>query len=298
MTDDGILVAAGIDYCTATGSSEADQVFLRGVGFDSFDAARRDGNNVKPWAWAGYRGWSGGGVSLGDRHDGSILRLSGGRAASMGGQVIRSGANITRLDLQATVKFSRDIPGLADDHAQEVLDAQRGGRKSLRLRHQRGFGRGDTLYVGSRQSNYHGRVYDKYRESGDERYRQCWRYEVECKHDGVSPARQAIVAAENVEKTSAAIVCHWFMDRGCRVRYRPELAANLAPVGANRSDLDTFLSWLLTQVRPGVQRWLPMVGRDTLEEILFGPGVLDQAGYGHGQATEPSPSVVVLADQE
>jgi hypothetical protein len=79
--------------------------------------------------------------------------------------------------------------------------------------------------------------------------------------------------------TAAAVVYDWFSRRGCDVRYRPGLAAALPPIGASHSDLDTWLTWLLKAVRPTVQKCLLYVPRETIEEILFGPSVLGQAGY-------------------
>jgi hypothetical protein len=82
-----------------------------------------------------------------------------------------------------------------------------------------------------------------------------------------------------VAATAAALVHDWFGRRGCTVRYRPGLAASLPPIGATHSDLDTWLAWLLKAVRPTVQKCLLHVPRETVEDILFGPSVLEKAGY-------------------
>jgi hypothetical protein len=271
----GILANAGVDYITATSASTSTQVLLRGIGHEELGRARRNGNQVKPWGANGYRGHRGGHVSLGDGDAGTILRLSGGRSADLGAEICRSDANITRIDLQATARFNRDVAALARHHAQELARHQRNGGIKRHMRLESTNGRGNTLYVGSRVSNFYGRVYDKYRESGDEQYRRCWRYEVECKGDGAQAARKAINASTDVPATSAAVVSDWFRDRGCDVRYRPELAAKLAPIGASHSDLDTWLTWLLQGVRPVVQRCLLYVPRETIEHILFAPGVIE-----------------------
>jgi hypothetical protein len=271
----GILASAGIDYLTATSRSTSTQVQLRGIGHDEISRASHEGNRVTPWAANGYRGHRCGHRIRKRGNVGTILRLSGGRSAALGPELCRSDANITRLDLQATVRFNRDVSALARHHASEARRDQQGGAKQRHLRIERTFGRGDTLYVGSRVSNYYGRVYDKHRESGDEQYRRCWRYEVECKGDGARQARKAVNATTDVPAASAALVCHWFRSRGCAVRYRPELADELAPVGASHSDLDTWLTWLLRGVRPVVQRCLLYVPRETIEHILFAPGVIE-----------------------
>jgi hypothetical protein len=135
-------------------------------------------------------------------------------------------------------------------------------------------------------------VYDKQRESGDEQYRRCWRYEVECKGDGAEQARKSVREADDVARTSAAVVHDWFINRGAVVRYRPGLAGPLGPVGAPHSDLDTWLTWLLQAVRPVVHKCLLYVPRETVEEILFGPGVVEQAGYRDVRSLGPTPPIV------
>lgn len=95
-----------------------------------------------------------------------------------------------------------------------------------------------------------------------------------------------------------AIVHRWFSDRGCVVRYRPGLAGALPPIGAGHSDLDTWLRWLLQAVRPTVQRCLLYVPRETIEEILFGPSVLEEAGYGAQRVQLHGHPIVELDESE
>jgi hypothetical protein len=94
------------------------------------------------------------------------------------------------------------------------------------------------------------------------------------------------------------MVCHWFGNRGCLVRYRPELADELAPVGASDSDLDTWLRWLLQGVRPVVQRCLLYVPRETIESILFDPGVIESEQDDRGNRDRLLPSIVDPDDSE
>jgi hypothetical protein len=84
----------------------------------------------------------------------------------------------------------------------------------------------------------------------------------------------------------------WFGNRGCSVRFRPELANHLAPVGASHSDLDTWLTWLLQGVRPVVQRCLLYVPRETIESILFAPDVIESEIDARGNRDELLPPIV------
>jgi hypothetical protein len=94
------------------------------------------------------------------------------------------------------------------------------------------------------------------------------------------------------------MVAHWFGNRGCTVRYRPELAVQLAPVGANRSDLDTWLTWLLQGVRPVVQKCLLYVPRETIESILFSPGVIESEQDARGNRDNLLPPIEDTCDPE
>jgi hypothetical protein len=101
-----------------------------------------------------------------------------------------------------------------------------------------------------------------------------------------------------VGPTAAALVHDWFSRRGCSVRYRPGLAHTLPPIGATHSDLDTWLAWLLKGVRPTVQKCLLYVPRETIEDILFGPRVLEQAGYDAIKGSLATPPIELPADIE
>jgi hypothetical protein len=101
-----------------------------------------------------------------------------------------------------------------------------------------------------------------------------------------------------VGATAASLVHDWFSRRGCSVRYRPGLAVALPPIGATHSDLDTWLAWLLKAVRPTVQKCLLHVTRETIEDILFGPSVLEEAGYERLANHELVESIVGLDDSE
>jgi len=266
---DGILASSGIDYCTATGRTKGSQVFLREIGLILIGQQRLAGARIRPWRAYGYEGVGGGAVSLGTGDHGTILRLSGGIAATYGGKVCRYADSVSRIDLQSTVRFYRDVPRLDRHHACEVRRAASAGGRKRNTTHLITGGKGNTLNIGSRASNYYGRIYDKHRESGDAAYRNCWRYELEVKGDASTPLARRMAEAESPEAEAAAVVHGWFSRAGCRVRYGPGLANPLAQIGAVDSDAARFLAWMKQQVCPGLRRLQEWYDRDQLIAFLF-----------------------------
>jgi hypothetical protein len=56
--------------------------------------------------------------------------------------------------------------------------------------------------------------------------------------------------------------------------------------------LDTWLAWLLKAVRPTVQKCLLYVPRETIESILFAPGVIESESDARGNRDELLPPIV------
>ncbi len=147
----------------------------------------------RPWAWLGFHGWVQGGVRWGHRPGLALAMVSGAAADHYCHLVATEGAHVSRLDVCADVSFARDTPGLAGSMALAAAAARESGalQAKTRIALIDGFGSGDTFYLGSRKSGLFLRVYDKYRESGDEAYKWVWRFELE-----VKDARAALILAE------------------------------------------------------------------------------------------------------
>jgi Replication initiation factor len=267
---DGCVVGAGVDYIAASAQIRSGELALIAIGEAAIRDAKRDGNIVRTFSANGYRGTTCGGASLGSGDGGSIVRISGARAATVCRGIIDVADNVSRIDLQATVRFDRDIHALARQHAAELRREQRTRERQLHTRLERTFGRGDTLYVGSRSSNYYGRVYDKHRESGSDEYAKCWRYEIECKNDAATVAARLITNMDNHPAPIAAAVYRWYGDRGVQCRFAPDAPVELSQIGRPETDMQGQLRWLHRQVAPVVRRLLGVYSESDLYGVLFG----------------------------
>jgi hypothetical protein len=145
---------------------------------------------------------------------------------------------------------------------------------------------GDTARIGSRKSNYHGRIYDKYRESGEEQYRNCWRYEVECKGDAARVAARLVSTMDNHPAPIAASVFRWYAARGVQCRFAPDAPGELSPIGRPETDAEGQLRWLARGVAPVVKRLLALYPESDLYGVLFkgmDPSLARQKGGGEDE---------------
>ena len=228
---------------------------------------------TKVWAWQGYTGWQCGQVCVGERADGSIVRLTGKAAHDWATDKLPTGHNVSRLDIALTVW------GVSDQSKEIALHSVRADeyRKGLRsrpfdVRLIDGFGDGDTLYVGSRTSEQFVRIYDKERSpNGGSEYKTALRYECECKEQLALRAYQRCVS-NGYSAASCLSVLTGLLDRRGIV---PVLVGGIqsAAIGTTElpvSSLESSLSWLKVQVRPTVAR---LMREGYEEEVLQALGL-------------------------
>jgi len=247
------------------------------------DRLRGEGHEHTQWSWMGYEGLSIGGMSWGHRTDGDILRLSGGTAERLFDVFAHYQGNCSRIDIALTVFFDRPSRHLASRNYQRVAELQEPSsiRTYSLIVNSSG---GETMYVGSRQSDQFGRLYDKASESkkGDEG--TAWRWEVEFKADRAKAVLQKLTATRDRSKLYLNIVSGFFQPR------QVDLPAGLGDkplsiaVQAVPTSDDTQLSWLARQVRPVVKRLVQRGrGADVIEALR-----LEEEGI---HASTESPSV-------
>jgi DNA relaxase NicK len=130
--------------------------------------------------------------------------------------------------------------------------------------------RGDTLYVGSRASDQLGRLYDKGRQSGEDAYKDCWRWEVQYRRGPAMSVVRALLQTECEASAIAATVARWFTDRGVSAGYhtsgQPLLATGVRIV----PDDERWLAWARRCVAPRAKGLAVRYGWRYVAETLVG----------------------------
>lgn len=225
---------------------------------------------IRDWSWHAYRGRTIGPISWGERDDGSILRISGRLAQRWIDSGFPAPDNVSRLDICLTIWGCADATR-AIEEATDTAQAYRAGPpgRQFGIRHVRGIGDGDTLYLGSRTSQIFLRIYDKGKESGEEQYAGSIRYEAELKQEAALAEYMAIRGAYPRPPRVRADVLGLFAARGVTVFGHESATPRLIDVpDAIVSDTERQLAWLRTQVRPTVRRLLRLGLYDDIMDSL------------------------------
>lgn len=216
----------------------------------------------KPWRMLRYTGWRTqsvaglGGIAFGqvDRSR-SIMQVWGELADRNVMAAVHSGdVRPTRVDYAVTVLFSEQQPAIS-----ERLDALReldGNFTAIVPVSEEG----GTLYVGSRESEKFGRLYDKGAELGQGMpSRLCWRYEVEFKRSCARSAAEIVTCATHpIERIKAVIgnVFDFFTRAGveCPTLDERVVGYPMVKYSVTTRSIDRTLNWLSCQVNPALLR--------------------------------------------
>lgn len=208
------IIDAGVDWITCTARGKA----ARGPFKAETDAILREeasrGVEVTQTRLRDYVGWKAPGVITGTRAGDDICVLSSSHAARLWQRVAQHATNVSRLDLQATIWTHGEQPALSRWYYQRLKRAKpsRGRPRSFSLIQTHPHG--DTLYVGKRQSDCFGRVYDYASAHKSAEPRTVWRYEVEFKRAMAGNHSRALLGERDTRRHAESVVASWFERRG------------------------------------------------------------------------------------
>jgi len=270
----GPAIATTIDWLTCTSQVER-------VGMGWFDiwyglAQRNLLEFGKPWVWMGYEGSQTEGARWGRGPQGFIFVVSGFRANEVWQKLEPGFISVTRLDIATTMDVSpHSSEGLVKGHYDALpAELKTGLRKYSLVQNLRG---GQTLYVGSRQSNAFGRVYDKSAEQKQAPGLR-FRYEVVLRKPLATPVVKQLHSllskpggVADAMKHARVLVYDWFSGRAVNPHFQREMddAGELVlETEIAETTLERKLKWLSRQVSPTVRKLLA-AGRDheTLEAL-------------------------------
>lgn len=274
----------GVDYLTLTCGNEVEATRLSLLAWALRSEFLAMGNKERSFAFAGYQGYSIGPVQYGERHDGVILRTSSLAAHTALLELRRSplvAVTATRVDVQLTADFGSEAAklGLGKSIADAASRAARERSKSrpYRVALLDGYGDGDTVIIGSRQSEGYGRSYDKYKESihkAEDRMLfagqygpGAWRYEIEHKGSQARQLYKLLLEVDQVDEFISRHVRGWYDDHGVAIPVGEGASPAIRSL-RHKSDVQRSLAWLRTSVAPTVRQLIEAGHRDEVLRAL------------------------------
>lgn len=274
------IIESQPDWITGATVGKYRTLNLKDLAESLADQEAADGNKLTKWSVHGYEGARIGRVGMGEAEgDRGIIQLSGDLAAKQLHAVLPLLDRITRIDLAVTVRTAEPDPHVAAnayDLAASWYDEHPRSAAPWSIRHKV---KGDTTYIGSRESDKFLRVYNKHQESlshhdkrNAERYQNCWRYEIECKG---KPASLIAFAADQALDQVAYVrgaLTYYLTHHGIPPIYTDASPAVILPGFTRRTDAESRLYNLGRNVRPSLD-WLRDAGYAEAAMLALGLGV-------------------------
>lgn len=258
----GSVIEAQVDYLTVSAHSEDRSRALSDLADDLLTGAERLGNERIGWRSMGYQGVHCGDIDWGRRDERqAILRVSGHRAAELLTPALAVSDYVSRLDVAVTWRATPPDPYLGQNaYTLALMHFAKHPRSAVPSQIRDALG-GCTTQIGDRRSPYCGRNYNKEAERASqkdedlaERYRACWRYEVEC-HD-----QRAVVLADliNAREDRAALIqawsFEWWEKHGVPPAFPHSGAHAILPGFHRRTDDESRLRHLARDVAPTIRK--------------------------------------------
>jgi Replication initiation factor len=267
------VLQTGVDWITATMPADGREWPLLLAADAILAQEERDGHELERARWQGYDLKCCGGAWAGAREDSALVRLSGECAGQHWYQLVRHAKKITRLDLAVTVRPDPPDPRLGAWHLGQVMRWRKDRAQPFKVNYHGSPEGIQTVYLGSRTSTTYGRIYDKFAESEDDRWRDSWRYEVECKDVVATTLGRVLLGDVDRESAMRVYVHDWFRKHGVTARFPRPGGDVHAPSTRAQADDDRTLRWWDDQVAAVYARLAPKVGtRRMLSALGAGSG--------------------------
>lgn len=268
-TPDGTnVLQVAVDWMTATTPADGREWPLLLAADAILDQEEHHGAELARARWQGYDLKTCGGCWAGSRQDSALVRLSGETAGLYWERLVRHAKKITRLDVAVTVRPEPPDPRLAATHLSEALRWRKGRAQPFKVNYHGSPEGIQTIYLGSRQSPTFGRIYDKFAESEDDRWRDSWRYEVETKDIVATRLARALLAERHRQGPMRVYVHDWFTKHGVKPRFTRPFGDVHAPSGKGPTDDERTLRWWDDQVAGVYARLAPKVGAGRMLSAL------------------------------
>lgn len=264
------IVENRVDWCTLTCAKGERRAAFQAFARDVAAVAAKGQMAPRPWRWRGYDGATVQGLTYGSRDDSDIVQLSGPLADEWLDVAWARADHCTRIDLAVTLGEAKNCDELIRQHLAEAKTERETKGTGPDCHAIYSFDRAETFYLGSRESDLFFRAYDKYAESGDDPYRDCFRYELEVKGE---PAQRTVAwlcsSADRGASIRQAVYSH-LSRRGIRPLFSHVDTGMRIQTIRPRTDRASRLGWLSATVRPVVQR---LMAEGPVEEVAEALGI-------------------------
>jgi len=248
------VVEAGIDWVSCSAERPMMSAALLALGRDLVQQEAMSGATLTPYYNHGYAGYKAGGAAYGNCPRGTIVSVSGATARESASELLRCSDNVSRLDVQVTVRSDECGAEYAKRVYGRLVGEPRGRGRPIAHTLITSDWTGDTLNIGRRVSDNFGRIYNKSAEEKVLEVPLRWRWEIELKRKPAQKAAWAYTSASDKSHWSLGEVFDWFERRHCA----PPISKVLR-VGVDRSSRGSHaqanrIKWLKLGVRPVVVR--------------------------------------------
>jgi len=276
-----VITEVGVDYITATShqrdSASPFRSFAKWLVSQEVQAGCKDSD----WRASGYRGRHAGSVAFGVSQQGSIVRASSDCAREHWQQLLCLADNVTRLDLQVTVRPVAGSTATLSRHHKELLKAPRSRGKPAGFKMWYGPSGPEAATVGKRISDRYGRIYDKWLESQLEEYLGCLRYELELHRHVALATAQHLDSQEFDQDAILHQVSTFFRGRGLRIGFDCQVPRDMTDgerlnhsrslirsSGRSIPEVTSALRWIHNSVAPSVRRLIESGHREQVLRAL------------------------------
>lgn len=263
-----IMLQSGVDFLTATGKDEKsyERPFAWLAGYS--DACVRSGEKAHKQLRNGFKLFCVGQCAFGRRGSEWMVSMWGPLAHNGWKKVAPYAANITRVDLEVTIRTAFDNSEFVRRAYQEVNATARPG-KPLSLTLMDSGPKGATVYLGKRVSSQMGRIYDKGAQSkGDKQFDNSLRFEVEFKKPLSREVAKWLLDEDPNNEGIARLVMGWYQERGLDLSCFGKFMESAIERPVVSSSPAKRLKWLSEQVRPTFQELVQLGFESEVYEAL------------------------------
>lgn len=280
-------IVPSVDWISGTVKEDGRRDDLAQSMHEYLNAQLALGYEATVWKSYRYEGWRINGASWGRRDTDDIATFSGSTAHGNWQSIAPYLETCSRLDLAVTVWYKNHDLSLAGKKFQVIQQKAEDLPVQRKYTYITNLIGGDTLYVGSRQSETFGRLYDKCMQSQDLAYANSWRWEVEYHKPYAYSVLGQMDSAQNLEDFILAHVKGWFEERLVDCPFSPSSEQKTVnQIKRNPTKDEQTLEWLQDNVAKSVSK---LAKKGKIKQVLEALGLTGYADelFRKGENTNP-----------